>query len=123
MNTTDLDALERDHLATWIDPDPARRREIVERIWAPDGRLSIAPAGRTLTGVDAIVAHTTRVHDERIAGQGMRFVYDQRIDGGDLLLLRWSMLAPDGSTAARGVDIARIEAGRFASVHMFMGVD
>ena len=119
-----VDSLAADLLETWVAPDPARRRAVAERIWAPDGRLVVAPAGIVAEGIDAIDAHTTRVHDERITGQGMRFAYDRAVESEQLVLLRWSMLAPDATVVARGVDVVRRTAdGRVASVHMFMGVD
>lgn len=124
MTTADLTDLARDYLQTWADPDPARRRTAIDELWAPDGRLVISPIGLVVEGVDAIDAHTSRVHDENIAGRGMAFVYDQHAEAGDAALLRWSMRAPDGTVVGRGVDVVfRDEDGRVRTVYMFMGVD
>src|SRR5580700_10946718 len=98
MATETLTDFDQQYLETWTEPD-------AERLRAPDGRLEISPAGLTLEGTDAIAEHVGRVHEQNIAGRGMRFQYDQHAEAGDALLLRWSMLAPDGSVVGRGVDL------------------
>lgn len=64
-----------------------------------------------------------RVHDDLIAGKGLRFAYDQELNSGDATLLRWSMVAPNEDVVGRGVDVVfRDEFGRVTRVYMFMGV-
>lgn len=59
-----------------------------------------------------------------IAGKGLTFAYDQHIESGDSILLRWSMLAPSGDVVGRGVDIVfRNADGRVQTAYMFMGID
>ncbi len=78
----------------------------------------------TLRGVDEIAAHIARVHEQNIAERGLRFAYDQHVEADDALLLRWSMLTPDGSAVGRGVDLVFRDAhGRVQTVYMFMGID
>ncbi len=85
----------RHYLETWTEPDPERRR-----------------------------AHIARVHEQNIAERGLRFVYDQHAEAADALLLRWSMLAPDGSAVGRGVDVVFRDAeGLIPTVYMFMGIN
>lgn len=113
-----------DYLRTWTETDSTARTTLIERLWAPEGRLSVSSMGTTLSGVRAIAEHTGRVHDDLIAGKGLVFSYDQAVTADDALLLRWSMTAPDGSVVGRGVDVVqREDTGRIASVHMFMGVN
>lgn len=113
-----------DLLSTWAEPDATTRRRIIDRLWAEDGELSVSSTGQTLHGTDAIAAHIGAVHDDLIAAKGLAFSYDQEITAGDALLLRWSMAAPDGTVVGRGADVvARDDAGRVTSVHMFMGVN
>jgi hypothetical protein len=123
MATETLTDFDQQYLETWTEPDAERRRASIERLWAPDGRLEISPAGLTLEGTDAIAEHVGRVHEQNIAGRGMRFQYDQHAEAGDALLLRWSMLAPDGSVVGRGVDLVfRGPDGRVQTLYMFMGI-
>ena len=68
--------------------------------------------------------HINRVHNDRIAGQGLTFSYDQRMESGDALLLRWSMTAPSGDVVGRGVDtVFRDVDGKVTRAYMFMGVN
>lgn len=118
---TDFDAR---YLASWIEPDPAARRAIIEELWSPKGVLAISSLGATLRGIEEIDAHTSRVHDDLVAGKGLRFSYDQQVESGDALLLRWSMTAPNGEVVGRGVDtVFRDDAGQITRAYMFMGVN
>ena len=66
----------------------------------------------------------TSPHNDRIAGQGLTFSYDQRMESGDALLLRWSMTAPSGDVVGRGVDtVFRDVDGKVTRAYMFMGVN
>ncbi|RRD03728.1 nuclear transport factor 2 family protein [Arachnia propionica] len=113
-----------EYLRTWTEPDQQHRNALIEQIWAPDGVMSVSSLGITITGVADIAAHITRVHDDMIAGKGLRFVYDQEVASGDATLLRWSMLTPQGEVAGRGVDVVfRDTDGKVTAVHMFMGID
>lgn len=112
------------YLETWTEPDADRRREIIDVIWKPDGRLVVSSLGLTVEGVDEIAAHIARVHDENIVGHGLRFVYDQQIEAADAVLLRWSMISPAGEPVARGADVLFQDPdGRVQTAYMFMGVD
>lgn len=63
------------------------------------------------------------MHEQNIVGRGLRFAYDQHVEAQEALL-RWSMLAPDGGVAGRGVDVVfRGADGLVQTVYMFMGVD
>jgi hypothetical protein len=124
MTTEAQSEFHEDYLQTWIEPDPKTRRTNIDRVWSADGRMVISPIGLTVQGLDDLDKHIARVHEENIAGKGLRFVYDQQAEAGDALLLRWSMLTPDGGTAGRGVDMVFRDAdGRVTTVYMFMGVD
>ncbi|MFX0577953.1 nuclear transport factor 2 family protein [Nocardia nepalensis] len=121
MTTSDFDTR---YLRTWTEPDPRIRRANIDRLWAADGRMAISSLGITIEGIDGIAAHITRVHEENIAGKGLTFTYDQDIESGDALLLRWSMLTPRGETVGRGVDVVfRDPNGLVKTVYMFMGVN
>ncbi|MGD9694041.1 MAG: nuclear transport factor 2 family protein [Thermoleophilia bacterium] len=123
MSDATTNEFDRRYLATWTEPDARRRRAAVESLWATDGRMVVAPHGLTLRGVDQIAAHVDRVHEENIAGRGLTFAYDQRAEADEALMLRWSMLAPDGGVVGRGVDVVfRDGEGAVRTVYMFTGV-
>ena len=76
------------YLSTWTEPDAGKRLALIEQMWAPHGSLHISSPALTLTGTADIAEHIGRVHNDRIAGQGLTFSYDQRMESGDALLLR-----------------------------------
>lgn len=114
----------QDYLSTWTEPNPEQRRRVIEKVWAPDGKLVISSRGITLHGTAEISAHIARVHDDMIANKRLVFSYDQQLDADDALLLRWSMTAPSGDVIGRGVDVVfRSADGQVATAYMFMGVN
>jgi hypothetical protein len=124
MSAATMGDFDQQYLRTWTEPDPQQRRANIERLWSTDGRMVISPIGASLQGVDEIAAHIARVHDQNIVGRGLSFVYDQHAEADDALLLRWSMLTPDGGVAGRGVDVVFRDAhGLVQTVYMFMGID
>ncbi|GAA3593114.1 hypothetical protein GCM10022198_16240 [Klugiella xanthotipulae] len=124
MTAETLTDSDRQYLETWTETDPERRRLLIEQVWAAEGRLVVSSIGLTLNGVEEIAAHIGRVHEQNIVARGLRFVYDQHIEAGDALLLRWSMLSAEGNAVGRGVDLVFRDAeGRVQTVYMFMGVN
>jgi hypothetical protein len=122
--TATLEQFDQEFLETWTETDPEKRRAAIERVWAPEGRMVVAPIGATLEGFDQIAAFVGQVNDENIAGKGLRFVYDQRLEAGEALLLRWSMLTPDGEAVGRGVEtLFRGGDGKVRTAYVFLGVD
>ena len=112
------------YLSTWTEPDAGKRLALIEQMWAPHGSLHISSPALTLTGTADIAEHIGRVHNDRIAGQGLTFSYDQRMESGDALLLRWSMTDPSGDVVGRGVDtVFRDVEGKVTRAYMFMGVN
>lgn len=124
MDTALTTAFQNALLATWTEPDAEQRRRNIEATWAPDGRLAISSLGAPIEGTDEIAAHIARVHDDLITGKGLSFSYDQSVEAGDALLLRWSMRVPSGDIVGRGADIVfRDPTGRATVAYMFMGVN
>lgn len=124
MTTGTVTDFDQRYLETWTAPDAEQRRANIEQLWAADGQLVISPLGLTVLGVDAIAAHVNRVYEDNILGKGLTFVYDQTADAGDSLLLRWSMLAPNGNVVGRGVDVVFRDAeGRATKIYMYMGIN
>ena len=112
------------YLRTWTEPDADQRRALIEQMWAPHGSLHISSPTLTVTGTADIAEHITRVHGDLIASKGLTFSYDQHLESGDAILLRWSMTAPNGEGIGRGVDtVFRDTDGKVTSAYMFMGVN
>lgn len=112
------------YLRTWTEPDADKRRALIERVWSPQGSLHISSPQLSITGTGNITAHIEHVHQDRIASQGLTFTYDQHLESGDALLLRWSMTAPNGEVVGRGVNtVFRDAEGKVTRAYMFMGVN
>ena len=121
QTNTDFDAA---YLSTWTDPDAGKRLALIEQVWAPHGSLHISSPSLSLNGTADIAAHIGRVHNDLIVGKGLTFSYDQRLESGDALLLRWSMTTPGGDVVGRGVDtVFRDVDGKVTRAYMFMGVN
>ena len=112
------------YLRTWTEPDASKRLALIEQVWAPHGSLHISSPSLSLNGTADIAAHIGRVHDDLIVGKGLTFSYDQHLESGDAILLRWSMTAPNGDVVGRGVDtVFRDSDGKVTRAYMFMGVN
>jgi len=117
-------AFDAAYLSTWTEPDESKRLALIEQLWAPQGTLHISSPSLSLSGTSSIAAHITRVHGDLIASKGLTFSYDQHLESGDAILLRWSMTAPNGEVIGRGVDtVFRDTDGKVTSAYMFMGVN
>jgi hypothetical protein len=124
MTPSDLSEFSRQYLQTWTEADPQLRHDQIKQVWAEDGRMSISSIAATIEGVDEIAEHIGRVHDDVVAGKGLRFDYHQVVESGDGLLLRSSVTAPDGSVVGRGADVIFRDAdGKVTAAYMFMGVE
>ncbi|GMA19374.1 hypothetical protein MM440_13200 [Arsenicicoccus piscis] len=124
MNASTPIDFQQHYLSTWTEPNPEQRRHIIEKLWAPEGKLVISSLGIALRGAAEIAEHIARVHDDMIATKRLVFNYDQQLDADDALLLRWSMTAPSSDVVGRGVDVVfRNADGQVTTAYMFMGVN
>jgi hypothetical protein len=106
------------HLVAYCDPDPARRAERVQSVWATDGELLDPPIqGR---GVDEIAALT-----DAVLGQfpGHRFERTTAVDEHHgWARYGWALLDPDGTVVLTGTDVVQLDAdGRLARIVGFFG--
>jgi hypothetical protein len=124
MSTTKAEQFDREFLATWTETDPTARHAAVERVWSPTGRMVVAPLGATAEGHEQIEGFLAKVNAENIVGKGLTFVYDQRLEADDALMLRWSMLTPAGDPVGRGLEVLhRGGDGKVETAYVFLGVD
>jgi hypothetical protein len=107
---------------TWIEaygePDAARRKELIGRVWSADGRLVDPPLdGEGHSGIndmaDAVQAQFP----------GHTFRRTSRVDGHhNFARYEWTMLAPDGTPVLSGLDVAELaEDGMLRRVVGFFG--
>jgi hypothetical protein len=112
--TTTIDT----YLAAWNETDPARRTELIEQVWATDGRMIDPPLASE--GHAGISDHIAALHAQF---PGHRFRRASGVDShhGDLRVA-WELIAPDGTVALTGLDIATLAAdGRLQRVTGFFG--
>ena len=116
--TTDLTATVDAYLSAWNERDPDRRAELIERAWAPDGRLVDPPlTGDGHAGIDAMA----RAMHEHYPGH--RFRRTSGVDAHhDQLRFAWELVADDGTVALTGLDVGQLAGdGRLERVTGFFG--
>ena len=114
ITTTDL--VDR-HLAAYCEPDAARREALVAAVWASDGYLADPPF--EATGLDSIAGLT-----DVVLGHfpGHTFRRSTAVDEHHgVARYGWELVAPDGSVAVAGTDIAEVADGRLVRVIGFFG--
>jgi hypothetical protein len=117
-HTTDVTTTVDGYLSAWNERDPQRRAELIERVWAPDGRLVDPPL--TGEGHQGISAAAGAMH-EHYAGHSFRRAseVDQHHDH---LRFAWELVGPEGEIALRGLDVGELAAdGRLLRITGFFG--
>lgn len=106
------------HLAGYCEPDRAQRRALLDGAWAVDGELVDPPLEATgpeaiAELVEAVLAH----YPEH------RFRRTSEVDvHHDHARYAWELVAPDGSVAITGLDVATFDTdGRLVRVIGFFG--
>ena len=115
---TDLTSTIDSYLAAWNEPDPARRAELVARVWAPDGRLIDPPlAAEGHVGIADMAAAL------QAQFPGHRFRRASGVDAHhDQLRFGWELVGPDGAVALAGLDVGEVAAdGRLRRIVGFFG--
>jgi hypothetical protein len=114
LSTTDLVDV---HLDAYAEADPDRRRELVERVWATDGRLADPPFDGE--GHDAIAGLTDVVLQHF---PDHRFRRTTAVDEHHGVgRYGWELVGPDGAVAVTGLDIVEVADGRIARITGFFG--
>jgi hypothetical protein len=112
--TTTIDT----YLAAWNETDPVRRTELIEEVWASDGRLIDPPLASE--GHAGISDHIAALQAQF---PGHRFRRASGVDSHhDHLRVAWELVGPDGAVALTGIDVASLAAdGRLQRVTGFFG--
>lgn len=115
---SDLTATIDAHLAGYCEPDPETRRSLLGDAWATEGRLVDPPL--EATGPDGIA---TLVDALLELYPGHHFTRTSAVDAHhDVARYEWALIAPDGSTALTGLDVATVgDDGRLTGVAGFFG--
>lgn len=105
------------HLQGYCEPNPTRRAELLGSVWHTDGELLDPPMSgvgpEQIAGlVDAVLGHYP----------AHRFIRTSVIDAHhDHARYSWNLVAPDGTVAVSGQDIATITDTRLSKVIGFFG--
>ena len=112
--TTTIDT----YLAAWNETDPAHRAELIEQVWAADGRLTDPPlAAEGHAGIsDMAAALQTQFPDHRFRrASGIDTHHDQ-------FRFAWELVSPDGGVVLSGLDVGELAAdGRLQRITGFFG--
>lgn len=106
------------HLRAYCEPDPVRRRQLLDTVWASEGRLVDPPfegtgVGEISTMVDTLLEHYPAHRFERLTEVDAHHSFAR---------YGWALVAPDGTTAVGGTDIVELRPdGRIARVVGFFG--
>lgn len=105
------------YLAAYGEPDPARRRELIEAAFTSDAVLADPPF--IATGLDELHATFAAVQDQF---PGHRFRRRSDVDQHhDAARYRWSLDGPDGTSAITGHDVVMFADGKIRRVTGFFG--
>jgi hypothetical protein len=106
------------YLSAWSETDPARRAELIEGVWAADGRLIDPPLAAEGHAGISDMASAMQSHFP-----GHRFRRASGIDAHhDQLRFAWELVGPDGTVTLAGLDVGELSAdGRLRRIAGFFG--
>ena len=114
----DVTTLVQDYIASFNESDPARRRELIDRVWADDATyLDPVMAGDGRDGIDRMVAAA------QAQFPGHRFEPTLAPDAHhDRVRFGWRLVSEaDGATVAAGTDFGVLTGdGRLRSITGFL---
>ncbi len=107
------------HLAAYGEPDPIRRRALIEAAWGPDGTL-VDPPLEPATGHDQLDDLFVVVQSHYPGHTFRRTTAVDKHHG--FARYGWDLVGPDGAVAFGGLDVVEFAAdGRLAGVVGFLG--
>ncbi len=120
MNTTPR--FVDNYFEMWSTPDPERRHELVESLFAPQAIHYAAPADVSFVGHEAIEANISRVNRENLQEAGLLFDRGDHTLNHDSVHVRWQVTTPGGAPAATGQDFLLLDSeSRITRLYMFIG--
>ncbi|MCI4065963.1 nuclear transport factor 2 family protein [Micromonospora sp. R77] len=104
------------YIESWNETDPAKRRLLIDEVWAEDGRYTDPLA--VVEGREAIAALIGAVQGQF---PGLRFGLGPVDAHHDIARFTWTLGAPGAEPLVVGFDVAVFTAdGRIAQVHGFL---
>jgi hypothetical protein len=131
-------ALAEKYVALWNEPDADRRRRMIAKLWAQDGRHILQPPqeirriaaqpGIAMTailkaqGYEEIEARAASVYEHWVRSEGLSFRGRDDADRlGDVVKLHWQAVAHDGTVFAVGLSFLVLAAdGRIERDYTFL---
>jgi hypothetical protein len=118
---SDMQAFVRDYLSVWNEPDAARRRRLIRRLWQEDAQH----LARTLEAIghDGIEKRVSDAYEKWVRDKGNVFRLRDGVDGHHgTIKLRWEMLpATGGEVISIGFDFLVLGAdGRIRTGYQFI---
>jgi hypothetical protein len=106
------------YLSAWNERDAARRAQLVEQAWGPDGQLTDPPMAAA--GHAAISEMAAAMHSHY---PGHNFRRTTAVDAHhDYLRFGWQLVGPDGAVAVAGMDVGEVTRdGRLRRITGFFG--
>lgn len=112
------------YVSLWATIDADQRHQLIGDLYAeqaefftPDETDDINIIGR-----EAIEANIAHVNERDVQGHGLKIEFRDAVTNNSLTRVRWTLIAPDGSTAAPGEDLLTFdEHDQIASDHIFIG--
>lgn len=113
-----LEQLVDDYCTAWSDPDPARRRKILETVWAAGGTYTDPRVH--VTGIEELLAHIDSILAHR---PGAIVIRTSRVDEHHgFARFAWRVVEADGTRLPNSLDLVEVDAeGRIARVIGFFG--
>jgi hypothetical protein len=106
-DTAALEGLIDTYCAVWSEPDPVRRQQTLDGIWAENATYTDPRAH--LTGSKALCAHIGNILASRPGARIMRTSVLDFHHG--LVRFAWQVVQADGTLLPEGLDIAEISNG------------
>jgi SnoaL-like domain len=118
--TNDTDTLIDRYIAQWHEADPARRRHLIEQLWAPDAVN--ATASFEIRGHDALDARVRATYDKWVRDAGYVFRPRHTARHHDAVRFVWDMASrADGKVVSVGVEFLLLAAdGRIRADYQFI---
>jgi hypothetical protein len=103
----------------WGEPDVAKRRQLLQRVWAEDATYT-DPATNQIKGREALVNHIS-AHLQKYSGSTIVPASHANVHHG-MLRFSWQFVLSDGKVQTEGIDFGELAPdGRIAKIVGFFG--
>lgn len=110
MRENDLRGLIARYIDAWNEPDPARRADAAQELWAVDG--AVINARQEYRGREAVIQAIARSYERFIASGFLYRTREGTSGHHDGLCVLWEMLDPEGSVDSLGANFLLLDQER-----------